>query len=70
MLSQCFLTDRFLVEMCGGAAGVGLELRPTTVLLFGNPLVGTVVMQQEQRIGVDLPLSEYMDLCRGLLWIS
>ena len=39
-----------------GAAKVGLELRPTRVLVFGNPKVGTLLMQSNQEIGLDLPL--------------
>jgi len=38
------------------AASVDLELRPTRVLIFGNPKVGTLLMQSDQRIGLDLPL--------------
>jgi len=37
------------------AAGVGLELRPTSVLIFGNPNVGTKLMQENQTAGIDLP---------------
>ncbi len=39
-----------------GAANVDLELRPTRVLIFGNPKVGTLLMQSNQSIGIDLPL--------------
>ena len=39
-----------------GAAGVGLELRPTEVLIFGNPKTGTLLMQGNQSAGIDLPL--------------
>ncbi|MEP0264234.1 DUF302 domain-containing protein [Dokdonia sp.] len=39
-----------------GAASVDLELRPTRVLIFGNPKVGTLFMQSNQSIGIDLPL--------------
>ena len=39
-----------------GAAKVGLALRPTRVLIFGNPKVGTLLMQSNQEIGLDLPL--------------
>jgi uncharacterized protein (DUF302 family) len=33
----------------------GLELRPTKVLIFGNPNLGTPLMQESQTIGLDLP---------------
>ncbi|WP_170110593.1 DUF302 domain-containing protein [Flavilitoribacter nigricans] len=38
------------------AANVGINLRPTRLIIFGNPEVGTKLMQAEQRIGIDLPL--------------
>ncbi len=37
------------------AARVGLELDPTRVIIFGNPNLGTPLMQKEQSIGLDLP---------------
>ena len=44
------------VDHSGGAASVGLALRPTEVLIFGNPKGGTPLMQANQVIGLDLPL--------------
>jgi uncharacterized protein (DUF302 family) len=44
------------IDHHAGAVAVGLTLRPTTVLLFGNPHVGTPLMQERQMIGLDLPL--------------
>ncbi len=38
------------------AQSVGAELRPTTTLIFGNPKLGTPLMQSNQVIGIDLPL--------------
>ena len=38
------------------AADVGMSLRPTRLLLFGNPRGGTPLMQVGQTIGIDLPL--------------
>lgn len=43
------------VEHDTNAAGVGLELRPTRVVIFGNPKVGTPLMQCQQTIAIDLP---------------
>ena len=37
-------------------AKAGLELRPTRVTLFGNPKLGTPLMQINQLAGLDLPL--------------
>ncbi len=44
------------VDHSGAAAGAGLALRPTKLLIFGNPKGGTPVMQCDQRVGLDLPL--------------
>lgn len=38
------------------ARKAGLELRPTTVLVFGSPKVGTGLMQADQSISLELPL--------------
>ena len=38
------------------ATGVGLGLRPTTLIVFGNPKGGTPLMQSRQTIGIDLPM--------------
>jgi len=43
------------VDHSSNAAGVGLVLRPTTVIIFGNPNVGTKLMQCEQEYAIDLP---------------
>jgi len=44
------------IDHAAGAAAVGLPLRPTDVLLFGNAKGGTPLMQSIQTIGIDLPL--------------
>jgi uncharacterized protein (DUF302 family) len=44
------------IDHAAGAQKVGLPLRPTQVLLFGNPAAGTPLMQSSQTIGIDLPL--------------
>lgn len=44
------------VDHARAAADQGLDLRPTKVLIFGNPEVGTQLMQADQRAGLDLPL--------------
>lgn len=43
------------VDHSGHATKAGLELRPTQVLLFGNPALGTRLMQAEQTLAIDLP---------------
>ena len=43
------------VDHAQNASGVDLELRPTRVVIFGNPKVGTPLMQCQQTIAIDLP---------------
>lgn len=38
------------------AKDVELELNPTSVIVFGNPKVGTFLMQENQKIAIELPL--------------
>ena len=49
------------VDHAAGANEVGLPLRPTDLLIFGNAKGGTPLMQAEQTIGIDLPL-------KALVW--
>ena len=37
------------------AQGVDLTLRPTQVIMFGNPTAGTPLMNCEQSVAIDLP---------------
>lgn len=37
------------------AAGVDRELLPTTVLVFGNPDIGTPLMQENRTVAIDMP---------------
>jgi uncharacterized protein (DUF302 family) len=49
------------IDHAAGAASVGLALRSTTLVLFGNPAAGTPLMQAAQTAGIDLPL-------KALVW--
>ncbi len=49
------------IDHAAAAAEVGLPLRPTEVLVFGNPRAGTPLMQAAPTIGIDLPL-------KALVW--
>ncbi len=44
------------IDHAAGAAKVGKKLRPTTLLIFGNPQGGTPFMECSQSVGIDLPL--------------
>ncbi|MEO0631420.1 MAG: DUF302 domain-containing protein, partial [Planctomycetota bacterium] len=43
-------------DHAAGAAKAGLELPPTQVLVFGNPKLGTPLMQAGRSIALDLPM--------------
>ncbi len=44
------------IDHAAGAAKIGKSLRPTEVLIFGNPQGGTPFMECSQTVGIDLPL--------------
>jgi uncharacterized protein (DUF302 family) len=44
------------IDHAAGAEKVDMSLRPTTVLIFGNPALGTPAMADGQTAGLDLPL--------------
>ncbi|MGA8324523.1 MAG: DUF302 domain-containing protein [Candidatus Cybelea sp.] len=44
------------IDQAAAAAGVGLTLRPTTLIVFGNPKGGTPLMEAFPLVGLDLPL--------------
>ena len=45
-----------LIDHSGEAEKVGLEMRPTKVLIFGNPKGGTPLMVAAPSLAIDLPL--------------
>ncbi len=49
------------IDHAAGATAAGLTLRPTELLIFGNPKGGTPPMQTAQTMGIDLPL-------KALVW--
>ncbi len=44
------------IDHAAGAAKVDMDLRPTQMLMFGNPKLGTPALQAGQTAGLDLPL--------------
>jgi uncharacterized protein (DUF302 family) len=53
------------------AEKVGLSLRPTQLLLFGNPNAGTPLMVAEPTIALDLPLKTLAwEAADGKVWLS
>ncbi len=49
------------IDHAAGAQGIGQTLRPTELLIFGNPKIGSALMQCNQMVGIDLPM-------KALLW--
>jgi len=59
------------IDHAAGAAEVGLSLRPTELLIFGNAKGGTPLMQAAQTIGIDLPLKALVwQDASGTTWLS
>jgi len=53
------------------AAGVGIKLRPTELLLFGNPKLGSHMFTSKQTSGIDLPLKALAwEDENGKVWLS
>jgi uncharacterized protein (DUF302 family) len=59
------------IDHAAGAKEVGLPLRPTDLLIFGNAKGGTPLMLSAQTIGIDLPLKilVWQD-ASGYTWLS
>jgi uncharacterized protein (DUF302 family) len=59
------------IDHAAGAAAVGLALRPTDLLIFGDARGGTPVMELVQTIGIDLPLKAVVwQGASGITWLS
>jgi len=53
------------------AEEVGLELRPTELLIFGHPKGGTPLMQDKQTAGIDLPVKALVwEDEEGTVWLT
>ncbi|TKB07041.1 DUF302 domain-containing protein [Desulforhopalus sp. IMCC35007] len=54
-----------------GASKVGIELRDTELILFGNPKVGSPLMKCEQSVAIDLPQKALIwEDAEAKVWIS
>ncbi len=59
------------IDHADGAARAGMALRPTQLLLFGNPTGGTPLMQDRQTAGIDLPVKALAwEDPDGRVWLS
>ena len=60
-----------LVDHSGEAAKVGMKMRPTKLLIFGNPKAGTPLMLAAPSIAIDLPLKILVwEDAEGKVWVS
>ena len=60
-----------LVDHSGEAAKAGMKMRPTKLLIFGNPKAGTPVMLAAPSSAIDLPLKILVwEDDRGRAWIT
>ncbi len=59
------------IDHSGEAAKIGLKMRPTQLLIFGNPKAGTALMNSSPSIAIDLPLKAlaWQDQ-DGKVWLS
>jgi uncharacterized protein (DUF302 family) len=61
LLSEKNITLFAVIDHSGEAEKVGLQMRPTKLLIFGNPKGGTPLMQAAPTVAIDLPL-------KALVW--
>ena len=60
-----------LVDHSGEAAKAGMKMRPTKLLIFGNPRAGTPVMLAAPSSAIDLPLKILVwEDDQGKAWIT
>ncbi|MBP1881843.1 DUF302 domain-containing protein [Sinorhizobium mexicanum] len=45
-----------MIDFAADAWSADMELRPTTMIMFGNPAIGTRLLQDDQTTALDLPL--------------
>jgi uncharacterized protein (DUF302 family) len=59
------------IDHAAGAAQVKTDLRPTQLIIFGSPKVGSALLTSNQRVGIDLPLKAlaWQD-AQGKVWLS
>ncbi|MGA2902953.1 MAG: DUF302 domain-containing protein [Candidatus Korobacteraceae bacterium] len=71
LLQQKGLTVFAKVDHSGEAAKVGLEMRPTKLLIFGSPKAGTPLMQASPSLAIDLPLKAlFWQDSEGKVWLT
>jgi len=70
-LKQKGMTVFARIDHAAGAQKVGQKLRPTELIVFGNPKVGTPLMQCRQSTAIDLPQKALIwEDQEGTVWYS
>jgi uncharacterized protein (DUF302 family) len=65
------ITPAARIDHAAAAKAAGLELKPTEVLLFGNPKLGTPLMQTNRHVAIDLPMKVLVwEDDAGKVWIG
>ncbi len=60
-----------VVDHSGEAENAGMHMRPTKLLIFGNPKAGTPLMLASPSVAIDLPLKILVwEDADGKVWIS
>jgi len=60
-----------VVDHSGEAENAGMHMRPTKLLIFGNPKAGTPLMLASPGVAIDLPLKILIwEDSEGKVWIS
>jgi uncharacterized protein (DUF302 family) len=60
-----------LIDHSGEAEKVGMKMRPTKLLIFGNPKGGTPPMVAAPTLAIDLPLKALIaEDANGKTWVS
>ena len=60
-----------LVDHSGAAIKAGMKMRPTKLLIFGNPKAGTPVMLAAPSSAIDLPLKILIwEDAQGKVWVT
>lgn len=59
------------IDHAAEARRQGISLRPTELIIFGNPKIGTLLMQDQQTCGIDLPVKILAwEDASGKVWLS
>ncbi len=59
------------IDHAAGARKIGQELKPTLLIVFGSPAMGTPLIQRSRTMGIDLPLKALIwEDKAGAVWIT